>query len=78
MASNKKTKNGNTVSRNHLKGASETQDAAATLSGNPIGDRLWLDHFLYAIRKSGVFDDTQNRKLQTLIDREYTLRYKNR
>ncbi|MBQ7504691.1 MAG: hypothetical protein IJT79_05170 [Ruminococcus sp.] len=43
--------------------------------GNPIGDRLWLEHFANALHKT-VFNDEEHRKLMQMIDRELSRKYK--
>ena len=62
----------NTVETNP-KGAKTTE--AVISNGNPIGDRLWLEHFANALHKT-VFNDDEYRKLLRLIDRELSRKYK--
>ncbi len=53
------------------KGAKATED----IIGNPIGDRLWLEHFANALHNT-VFSDDEYRKLMRMIDRELSRKYK--
>ena len=62
----------NTVETNP-KGAKTTE--AVISIGNPIGDRLWLEHFANALHHR-VFNDEEYRKLMRLIDRELSRKYK--
>ena len=61
----------NTVETNP-KGATRTEKV---INGNPIGDRLWLEHFANALHHR-VFNDDEYRKLMRLIDRELSRKYK--
>ena len=82
MASEKKVINqedfANNKTETNPKGAKTTE--AVISNGNPIGDRLWLEHFANehfanALHKT-VFNDDEYRKLLRLIDRELARKYK--
>ena len=63
----------NNKTETNPKGAKTTE--AVISNGNPIGDRLWLEHFANALHKT-VFNDDEYRKLLRLIDRELARKYK--
>lgn len=77
MASEKKVINqedfANNKTETNPKGAKTTE--AVISNGNPIGDRLWLEHFANALHHT-VFNDEEYRKLLRLIDRELARKYK--
>ena len=77
MASEKKVINQEDLANNKTetnpKGAKTTE--AVISNGNPIGDRLWLEHFANALHHR-VFNDEEYRKLMRLIDRELSRKYK--
>ena len=77
MASEKKVINqegfANNKTETNPKGAKTTE--AVISNGNPIGDRLWLEHFANALHHR-VFNDEEYRKLLQLIDRELSRKYK--
>ena len=77
MASEKKVINqedfANNKTETNPKGAKTTE--AVISNGNPIGDRLWLEHFANALHHK-VFNDDEYRKLMRLIDRELSRKYK--
>ena len=77
MASKKKVINqedfANNKTETNPKGAKTTETVIS--NGNPIGDRLWLEHFANALHKT-VFNDDEYRKLLRLIDRELARKYK--
>ena len=77
MASKKKVINqedfANNKTETNPKGAKTTK--AVISNGNPIGDRLWLEHFANALHHR-VFNDEEYRKLMRLIDRELSRKYK--
>ena len=60
----------NTVETNP-KGVTHTEKV---ISSNPIGDRLWLEHFANKLHQT-VFSDEEYHKLLRLIDREMSRRY---
>lgn len=70
LTKQKKTVN-NTVETNP-KGAMCTEKV---ISSNPIGDRLWLEHFAKKMHNT-VFNDEEYHKLLRLIDREMSRRYR--
>ena len=76
MASEKKVINqedfANNKTETNPKGEKTTE--AVISNSNPIGDRLWLEHFANALHNT-VFND-EYRKLLRLIDRELTRKYK--
>lgn len=61
----------NTVEANP-KGATRTEKV---ISSNPIGDRLWLEHFANKLHQT-VFNDEEYHRLLRLIDREMSRRYR--
>lgn len=63
----------NNKTETNPKGAKTTESVIS--NGNPIGDRLWLEHFANALRNT-VFNDDEYRKLLRLIDRELARKYK--
>lgn len=63
----------NNKTETNPKGAKATE--AVISNGNPIGDRLWLEHFANALHHT-VFNDDEYRKLMRLIDRELSRKYK--
>ena len=69
----KQTDFANTNAENNPKGAKATDNSISI--GNPIGDRLWLEHFANALHNT-VFDDEEYRKLLRMIDRELSQKYK--
>ena len=77
MASEKKVINhedfANNKTETNPKGAKTTE--AVISNGNPIADRLWLEHFANALHNT-VFNDDEYRKLLRLIDRELIRKYK--
>ena len=77
MASEKKVINqedfANNKTETNPKGAKTTE--AVISNSNPIGDRLWLEHFANALHHT-VFNDDEYRKLMRLIDRELSRKYK--
>ncbi len=77
MASEKKVINqedfANNKTETNPKGAKTTE--AVISNGNPIGDRLWLEHFANALHHR-VFNDEEYRKPLQLIDRELSRKYK--
>lgn len=77
MASKKKVINqedfANNKTETNPKGAKTTESVIS--NGNPIGDRLWLEHFANALHNT-VFNDDEYRKLLRLIDRELSRKYK--
>ena len=44
--------------------------------GNPIGDRLWMEHYALQLFRGGALDEAQYKKLLARIDRELAMRYK--
>lgn len=76
MASNKKTKQVNTNGRTKPEGAIKTEASAGISGGNPIGDRLWMEHFALQLLRGGALDEAQYKKLLARIDRELAMRYK--
>lgn len=77
MASEKKvikqTDFAKTNVENNPRGAKATEQVSNV--GNPIGDRLWLEHFANALHNT-VFNDEEYRKLLRMIDRELSRKYK--
>ena len=63
----------NNKTETNPKGAKTTESVIS--NGNPIGDRLWLEHFANALHHT-VFNDEEYRKLLRLIDRELARKYK--
>lgn len=45
------------------------------LHGKKDLDRLWMEHFAYALHKNGALDDSQYRKILVLIERELNRKY---
>ena len=76
MASNKQDKKANTNGRTKAEGAIKTEASAGISGGNPIGDRLWLEHFALQLLRGGALDEAQYKKLLARIDRELAMRYK--
>ena len=76
MASNKKDKQVNTNGRMKPEGAIKTETSAGISGGNPIGDRLWMEHFALQLLRGGALDEAQYKKLLARIDRELAMRYK--
>ena len=63
----------NNKTETNPKGAKTTESVIS--NGNPIVDRLWLEHFANALHNT-VFNDDEYRKLLRLIDRELARKYK--
>ena len=76
MASNKQDKQVNTNGRKKPEGAIGTVTSAEISGGNPIGDRLWMEHFALQLLRGGALDEAQYKKLLARIDRELAMRYK--
>lgn len=76
MASNKQDKQVNTNGRTKPEGAIKTEASAGISGGNPIGDRLWMEHFALQLFRGGALDEAQYKKLLARIDRELAMRYK--
>ena len=67
----KQEKSVNNIVETNPKGATCTEKV---INGNPIGDRLWLEHFANKLHRT-VFSDEEYHKLLRLIDREMSRRY---
>ena len=76
MASNKQDKQVNTNGRTKAEGAIKTETSAGISGGNPIGDRLWMEHYALQLFRGGALDEVQYKKLLARIDREMAMRYK--
>ena len=76
MASNKQDKQVNTNGRKKPEGAIGTVTSAEISGGNPIGDRLWMEHYALQLFRGGALDEAQYKKLLARIDRELAMRYK--
>lgn len=76
MASNKQDKKTNTNGRTKPEGAIKTEAFAVISGGNPIGDRLWMEHYALQLFRGGALDEAQYKKLLARIDRELAMRYK--
>ena len=76
MASNKQAKQVNTNGRTKPEGAIGTVTSAEISGGNPIGDRLWLEHFALQLYRGGSLDDAQYKKVLARIDRDLAIKYK--
>ena len=61
----------NTIETNP-KGEKRTENV---INGNPIGDRIWLEHFANKLHNT-VFNDEEYHKLLRMIDRELSRRYR--
>ena len=48
---------------------------SSNIKGKKDLDRLWMEHFAYALRKNEALDDSQYRKILVLIDRDLIRKY---
>jgi hypothetical protein len=67
---------GNNSIDNNPKGEINTDIQSIAVNGDPVIDKLWMQHFAFALHDANIFDDEQYKKLLTLIDIDIARKYK--
>lgn len=80
MAANKNLINEENIGNNSIekdpKGEFNTDIKSIAVNGDSVIDKLWMQHFAFALHDANVFDDEQYKKLLTLIDNDIARKYK--